>query len=527
MVSAVVQRRFPRLRTPDREQRNLRQLALHRHKTLRYDWLQSITRFMRPKHCSRRSRYFFPLVLCVVFLCCEFSIGQQADNRTDPPPATPTPSGSDGKTFLARWADFYRQDWSATTASSPAPARRGLPSPLDSPPFPNSDWSYGGSPVIGEPDTNSYPLMTAINQARSRTKIYGWVEPTLNFSTSAHRNDPEANDVYSNRFEMNQLVVYAERLPDSVQRDHIDWGYHLTALFGTDYRYTTGKDYGSGQWLNDHRQYGFDPTLEYVDIYIPQVAQGMNLRLGRFISVPGIEAQLAPNNYVFSHSLLYAIDPFTDTGLLATVKVNDQWLVQLGITGGHDVALWAPDAKPSGTACLSYTSKSVNDNFYVCANGINNGKYAYNNLQQYDATWYHKFSKTVHMATEAWYMYERDVPAVGGKIQAETGANAAYCLSGQQRCTAPEYAVVNFVQKELSVHDFLSFRSDFLDDQRGQRTGYATRYSENAIAWSHWIGTTIQIRPELRFERAWDMRAYDYGHRQNQLTLASDLIFHF
>jgi hypothetical protein len=64
----------------------------------------------------------------------------------------------------------------------------------------------------------------------------------------------------------------------------------------------------------------------------------MNIRLGRFISVPGIEAQLAPNNYIFSHSLLYAIDPFTDTGLIATVKVNDQWLVQLGITDGHDVA---------------------------------------------------------------------------------------------------------------------------------------------------------------------------------------------
>jgi hypothetical protein len=131
--------------------------------------------------------------------------------------------------------------------SSPAPARRGAPSPLDSPPFPNSDWSYGGSPVIGEPDTNSYPLMTAINQARSRTKLYGWIDPTLNFSTSAHSNAPEANDVYSNRFELNQLVLYAERLPDSVQRDHIDWGYHLTALYGTDYRFTTGKGYLSGQ----------------------------------------------------------------------------------------------------------------------------------------------------------------------------------------------------------------------------------------------------------------------------------------
>ena len=77
---------------------------------------------------------------------------------------------------------------------------------------------------------------------------------------------------------------------------------------------------------------------------------------------------------------------------------------------------------------------------------------------------------------------------VGGTIQPETGANAAYCLPGEQRCTAPEYAVVNFLQKEFSPHDFLSFRSDFLDDKKGQRTGYATKYSENTIMWCHWIG---------------------------------------
>ena len=481
---------------------------------------------MRCTKTLRHYRYYLWLTVCVVFLC-HLSHGQQTGNQTDPSPDAPKPSTIDTKGFFARWADFYRQDWFGRATSSPAPARRGLPSPLDSPPFPNSDWSYGGSPVIGEPDTSSYPLMTAINQAESRTKVYGWIDLTLNFSNSTRSNSPEANDVYPNRLEMNQFVLYAERLPDSVQRDHIDWGYHLTALYGTDYRFTMAKDYFSGQLLNDHRQYGFDTTLEYVDVYIPQVAQGMNLRLGRYISVPGIEAQLAPNNYIFSHSLLYAIDPFTDTGLIATVKVNDQWLVQLGITGGHDVALWTPDAKPSGTACVSYTTKAVNDDVYLCANGINDGKYAYNNLQQYDATWYHKFSKTVHMATESWYMYERDVPALGGKIQPETGANAAYCLPGEQRCTAPEYAVVNFLQKELSVHNFLSFRSDFLDDKKGQRTGYATKYSENTIAWCHWFGTTVQLRPEFRFERAWDRKAYDFGRRQNQFTVASDLIFHF
>ena len=467
---------------------------------------------------------------CVALWSC-LTLGQQTD-EPGPPPDAPKPGVAKEKGFFGRWAEFYRHDWWGTAASSPVassstPARRGLPSPLDSPPFPNADWSYGGSPVIGEPDTNSYPLMTAINQARSRTKLYGWIDPSLNFSTSSRNNAPEANDVYANRLEMDQIVLYAERLPDSVQREHVDWGYHLTALYGTDYRFTTGKGYWSGPWVNEQHEYGFDPTLEYVDVYIPQVAQGMNVRIGRYISVPGIEAQLAPNNYIFSHSLLYAIDPFTDTGLIGTVKVSDQWLVQLGITGGHDVALWTPDAKPSGTACLSYTTKSANDNFYVCANGINDGKYAYNNLQQYDGTWYHRFSKRWHMATEAWYMYERDVPAVGGSIQPERGANAAYCLLEKQRCTAPEYAVVNFLQKELSAHDFLSFRSDFLDDKKGQRTGYATRYSENTIMWCHWIGTTVQLRPELRFERAWDVTAYDNGRKHNQLTAGTDLIFHF
>jgi hypothetical protein len=476
---------------------------------------------------------FFVLFVVVALLSCvlcpaqQIDPAQQAGKEISSSPDGPQPNTAEAKSVFARWVEFYRNDWWGTPASSPAPARRGLPSPLDSPPFPNSDWSYGGSPVIGEPDANSYPLMTAINQARTRTKLYGWIDPTLNFSTSSHSNAPEANDVYSNRFEMNQFVLYAERLPDSVQRDHVDWGYHLTALYGTDYRFTIAKGYLSGQLLNDHHQYGIDLPLEYLDVYIPQVAQGMNVRIGRFISVPGIEAQLAPNNYIFSHSLLYAIDPFTDTGLIATVKLNDQWLVQLGITAGHDVAPWTPDAKPSATACLSYTTNSVNDNFYICANGINDGKYAYNNLQQYDATWYHKFSKTVHMATESWYMYERDVPALGSNIQPEVGANAAYCLPGEQRCTAPEYAVVNFLQKELSPHDFLSFRSDFLDDKKGQRTGYATRYSENTFMWCHWIGTTVQIRPELRFERAWDMKAYNDGRQRNQFTAASDLTFHF
>jgi hypothetical protein len=257
----------------------------------------------------------------------------------------------------------------------------------------------------------------------------------------------------------------------------------------------------------------------------------LNLRIGRFISVPGIEAQLSPNNYVFSHSLLYSVDPFTDTGIMATIKFSDAWLIQLGVTASHDVAPWTSDAKPSGTACLSYTTPRANNNLYLCANGINDGKYAYNNLQQYDGTWYHRLSKTVHIATEVWYMYQSDVPAadpvIAPPITPEPGTDSAFCQPGQLRCTAPEYAVVNYINKELSLHRYISFRSDFLNDQKGQRTGVQTRYSENTFSFNQWIGSTIQFRPEVRFDRSWDRPGYDNGARSNQFTAATDFIFHF
>jgi len=433
----------------------------------------------------------------------------------------------ENKGLFARLAEFYREDWAGTTAAGPAAPRRGLESPLSSPPFPSADWSYGGSPTIGESDGNVYPLSTAINGAKSRTKVYGWIEPTVNGSTSSSRNAPETNDIYSNRLELGQAVVYVERLPDSVQRNHVDWGYHLTAFYGTDYRSTTNKGYFSSQLLVHNRQYGFDPVLEYVDVYFPHVALGMNLRVGRFISIPGIEAQLTPNNYMFSHSLLYSVDPFTDTGALATIQVTPQLVVQAGVSASHDTAPWVSDAKAAFMGCVSYTTRSVNDNFYLCVNGINDGIYAFNNIQMYDATWYHKFDKNWHIATEVWEMYQRDVPSANGPIAPETGTNGANCEPGLLRCFAPEWAMENYINRQLSPHDYLSLRSDFLNDKKGQRTGYAGRYTEGTFSWNHWIGSTVQLRPEVRFDHAFDRPAYDKGTRWNQFTAASDLVFHF
>ncbi len=110
----------------------------------------------------------------------------------------------------------------------------------------------------------------------------------------------------------------------------------------------------------------------------------------------------------------------------------------------------------------------------------------------------------------------------------EVGANGAHCkLTTQLTCYAPEYAVVNYVEKQLDGKNYISIRNEFVDDLVGQRTGFKTRYSEHLLGWGHWIGTTLLFRPEVRFERAYDAPAYDNGTKKNQFTVAGDVLYFF
>jgi hypothetical protein len=361
---------------------------------------------------------------------------------------------------------------------------------------------------------------------RASMALYWWWVWSGTPPNPARCRHPVAYDIFPDKIELNQAVVYIERLPDTIQTSHFDWGYHVTGFFGIDYRFTTAKGYFSEQLLLSNKQYGFDPVLEYVDLYFP-VKDGLNIRIGRFLSVPGIEAQLAPNNYNMTHSLLYTIDPFTDTGAIASLRLNQQWMIQLGISCSHDVACWTEDRRASGIFCLNYSTTSNNDNFNGCANGINDAKYAYNNLQEYDLTWYHKFNAKWHTATETWYMYENSVPNVVNPVKPELGANGAFCAAGQLRCTAPEYAIVNSLNRDVTPKFMIGFRSDLLNDKKGQRTGIPGKYTENTFYLTRYIGTTVMFRPELRFDHSWDREGYNDGNARNRLFFGMDVIYKF
>ena len=107
--------------------------------------------------------------------------------------------------------------------------------------------------------------------------------------------------------------------------------------------------------------------------------------------------QLAPNNLMASHSLLYGFDNYTQTGIFTTTKLNDQWTLQAGISSGTDVALWQDDPgnQPTGPVMIQWTSPSQMDSVYFGDNAFNNGEFSYNNFRQIVAPWTHKFNDRI------------------------------------------------------------------------------------------------------------------------------------
>ncbi len=488
-------------------------------------------------------------------------------------------------------------DWTGTAPSDPnAPKRRGTPAPLSSPPFPAADYPIGGTQEIGAPDYQTYMLQQAINKdplKLSPVKWYGWVSVGGNGSTNNRGNAskgiaanlPSAYDEFPNTIVMDQFALYVEKLADTTQTDHFDWGFRITNLYGQDYRFTTSHGLLSQQLLVKNAQYGYDPVMFYTDLYFPKLGKGADLRIGRYISLPDIEAQLAPNNYTYSHSILYTYDCYTQLGANLTTKISDHWTIQAGISAGCDTMPWTTDAKLTGNTCIVYTWRSGGDALNTCANSLNDSKYAYNNLAAYYETWYHKINEHWHTDTEFWYQYMKDTPnmywyntgvgpgllntehsptpwpehtAAGGTLNfGAVCQNPALPAAMQSaRCLANEWALTNYIEHDFSHHQAsLNIRNEVVNDMRGQRTGTPGYFEEHMVGFDFWAGSTVTFRPELSYTHTYSpygLKAIDInpgaavaalsnlapgetpaqamgkiGAKTQVLTLAADIIWHF
>lgn len=457
--------------------------------------------------------------------------------RYDPPPKT---ERVDLRAALADAQDSDKESKKETDLSlapqvEPEPPRRASPAPFQSPPFPLSEFI---GPTIGVPDTTpDWPLQkslsgTAFGQwlKENHIKMYGWVSPSFNWSTSHKSNAPLAYPIRPDHLELDQVILIVERMPDTVQTDHVDWGFHVLTLYGLDYRFMQMKGFLSDQLLEKNEIYGGDIPEFDVRWYFPNVAEGMLVRVGRWISTPDIEACPTTMNYMFSHSTMFSVDPYSYMGIMADIRLNQNWTIELGLLGPNDVALWDDSAKPNGHFMVRWVSNDNKDSIWGGINLLGEGKWEdwHDNLQHIVATWTHKFNDNVHMLTEAYYMWQRDA-YLGGSVswgpakEFGGGGGPGFYQPG----LSDEWGMVHNFEIKLSDKDYLTIRNDFLRDDEGQRTGYRNTYTTHGVSWSHNVNELVTVRPELRYERGWNMSAYDNGTESGQFSFLVDLIVRF
>jgi hypothetical protein len=497
-----------------------------------------------------------------------------ADLPVVPPPILAV----DDSGFVGRLYHAYADEWGLPAWPGPAdpnapPSRRGTdqiaPAPVSQPPYPFTEWPFGASNGIGiaTPNAVDSPFMRALSPTApgkaledAHIQIYGWVDVGGNVSTAKNYggNAPVAYAYNPNVVQLDQAVVYIERVPDTVQQDHMDWGFRISPIYGENYRYTTGYGLLSNAYIYHNHYEGFDIPMAYGELYVPYFAEGTTIRVGRYISIPDIEAQLAPNNYMYTHSLAYTYDNYTNTGVATTTRLNKNWMVQFGLSAGTETFPWQatkislpngyvgqrdPGTQPSFTACVQWQSDDGSSNIYPCMNSINNGNWGYNNLQWFGSTFYHKFTDKFHVSVESYYEFERNVNnaantnVVNGTTSVYQGtpwqymANpplGAQCGSTLTICPlAKEYGLLAYWNYEFTPLDNISLRTEFYNDENGQRTGFATRYVDIGLGWQHWFSPQVEARPEISWYDSMDQAAFANGTEHHLVFVGGDVIVHF
>lgn len=500
-------------------------------------------------------------LLCITIL---FLSGNQADAVTAQSQASPSASAtaSAASTLVPTNASQPQASASASPSESSAPTAlptstpasfvpaaspskapvpRVLPPPLD-PIFPSADFP---GPTVGEAnDTTVYSLQKHLFPKSDGTgiRVYGWFDPGVLLSTSKHSTYPMTYNTDPNMVNLDQLILRFERQPDTTQTKHADWGFRLSNLYGVDYRWTTAQGYFSNQLLGTNQLYGYDPVEAYGILYSPRLGQGTSWQIGRYISPPDIEAQLAPNNFLYTHSIFFDFDAYTQTGILAQTKMSNYWTLLYGVNAGSDMAPWAKSSRiPTAQLLARWVSHANKDSVLFGVNSINaggkftsytlpNGTLAgHDDLQQENITWTHVFNPKFQNQFETYYLYSYNAYQGGtinnGPVKFGGGGGAGAFLPGLSVATG----AVDYLERKISTKAFLSFRTDYMNDQSGWRSGFPTSYGSLTLGTTYRPSALQSIRPEIRYEQAFanGVTPYDNGTKKTQTSFEMDFIQFF
>lgn len=350
------------------------------------------------------------------------------------------------------------------------------------------------------------PTLLGAWLSEKKISISGWTEGSFTGSSASYNQLPMGFNYLANNFLLQQNWLRIEKSIDE-KSSSPSWGFRSdTILPGSDYRFTVARGLWDSQ-LTDNQgspaTYGIDPVQFYGEVYLPQIGAGLDIKLGRFFAQFGVESIDTTQNQLASRSYTFIYDPFTNTGLLTTLKLNDTWSIQNGLALGSDVFI-DPAATPTYLGSIKWAPPK-GDTTVLFSTILGCGRYNtsqdFNNPQIFDLVVTHKLSEKWNYTLEALYGFQDNVPDIG---------------------FANWFGIVNYLTYQMSDKLSTTARLEFFDDIQGQRTGYRGLYTTATWGFHYKPNDVFVIRPEVRFDHNDVSRPFE--NAPSLLTVALDVI---
>jgi hypothetical protein len=367
--------------------------------------------------------------------------------------------------------------------------------------------------------------------------FYGWVQQGFAANPDSPRDHVNfgANlDWRSNEYRLDQVYFVAENTLQHGDKPNV--GYRVDFLVGHDapffvanglFSSFTGFDPTSGVGVEGPASFrqvnriGIDLPQFYVEIHIPSLLTGVDIRAGKFYTLMGREVYPAADTDFYSRTYenIYGT-PFTHTGVLATVHATPTLDVVGGIVRGWDV-FEDNNGRPSFHGAFIWSSADKRYNWTTA--------WITGPEQPHDNRDYRTLVSSYLTATLG--SESRWLLSTGGHYGVE--ANAAVDPATGRRKAADWYAYSAHLFYTVNPRLRLGMRAEWFRDDEGTRTGqlrrpgFSASFYDLTFGFGYKLRPSLQIRPEIRWDWSPDARPFNDQADKLQFTAAADVIWRF
>ncbi|MBI4323272.1 MAG: porin [Candidatus Omnitrophica bacterium] len=359
----------------------------------------------------------------------------------------------------------------------------------------------------------------------------GYVDTAYNFnfnrpdtgSTASSRNVTSNNGRVFDRVANNFTIHAAELVLEKPNSDTSPIGFRTDLFFGDDAEQIHSTGLGGGVPTGDVPDH-FDLQQAYVTYRAP-IGSGLDLKMGKFVTLLGAEVIESPANWNYSRSYLFGFAiPFTHTGALASYPLGEWGSTTWGLVNGWDIT----DEGNSFKTILGNVTLTPFKGVTLSSNLITGAEVASNNrddrtVLDFVGTW-QPLEKLTLMAN---YDYGHQSNLAHGVTTGTKGPDAANWNG-----------VALYAKYDLTDKWSLAGRWEWFNDADNVRTGFTglggstlddLRFNEYTLTSQWQLYTHLLARLEYRHDAANEAVFFsnNAGLTNSQDTIAAELIYHF